>query len=132
MKRKEIVEINDISVPKNQNKVLDLNGFHLYEERQSTLRATGIIQGERRVRVRRSIPSSTKLKDTAKTWTPEKGEPTSKTSWKNIRSNGFQCGNLSTKCKGQQDILKNSSSPPATEQTQKVCNKKRVHLPYAR
>ena len=114
------METNDISVSKDQNKVLNLNGFHLHEERQSTLRATGIIQGERRVRVRRSIPSSTKLKDTAKTWTPEKGEAMSKTSQKKILSNAFQCQNLSTKCKGQQDILKNSSSPPATEQTQKV------------
>ena len=44
----------------------------------------------------------------------------SKTSQKKILSNAFQCRNLNTKCKGQQDILKNSSSPPATEQTQKV------------
>ena len=48
----------------------------------------------------------------------------SKTSQKKILSNAFQCRNLSTKCKGQQDILKNSSSPPATEQTQKVVTTK--------
>lgn len=67
MKRQEMVETKDISVPKDQIKVLDLKGFHLHEERQSTLRATGISQGERQVRVRCSIPSSTELKDTAKT-----------------------------------------------------------------
>ena len=76
------------------------------------------------MRVRCSIPSSTELKDTAKTWIPQKGEATYKPSWKNILSNAFQCGNLSTKCKGQQDILKHSSSPPATEQTQKVVTTK--------
>ena len=119
-----MVETKDISVPKDQIKVLDLKGFHLHEERQSTLRSTGISQGERNVRVRHSIQSTTELKDTAKTWIPQNGEATSKTSWKNIPRNAFQCGNLSTTCKGQQDILKHSSSPPATEQTQKVVTTK--------
>ena len=118
------METNDISVSKDQNKVLDLNEFHLHEERQSTLRSTGISQGERNARVRHSIQSTTELKDTAKTWITEKGEAMSKTSQKKILSNAFQCRNLNTKCKGQQDILKNSSSPPATEQTQKVVTTK--------
>jgi hypothetical protein len=39
MKRQEMVETKDISVPKDQIKVLDLKGFHLHEERQSTLRS---------------------------------------------------------------------------------------------
>lgn len=104
--------------------MLDRNGFHFHEKRQSTLRSTGISQGERNARVRHSIQSTTELKDTAKTWITEKGEAMSKTSQKKILSNAFQCQNLSTKCKGQQDILKNSSSPPATEQTQKVVTTK--------
>ena len=48
----------------------------------------------------------------------------SKTSQKKILSNAFHCRNLNTKCKGQQDILNQSSSPPATEQTQKVVTTK--------
>ena len=38
------METNDISVSKDQNKVLDLNEFHLHEERQSTLSSQAYVR----------------------------------------------------------------------------------------
>ncbi|GAB1298174.1 hypothetical protein APTSU1_001341000 [Apodemus speciosus] len=126
MKRYERVETKEISVPKDKIEVMDLNGFHLHEERQSTLISTGVSQEDRLARVRPSIPSCTQLQDKAKTWIPEKGEATSISSWQNIPRKAFQYGNLSTQCKEQQDSLKNSSPLPATEHTQNVLTRKKL------
>jgi hypothetical protein len=68
MRSHQRFNIQDFRIPKAKIKRKDLNEFHLHEQRQRMIKSQGISQGERLERVRPSISSSTKLKDTTKTW----------------------------------------------------------------
>ncbi|XP_028623022.1 LOW QUALITY PROTEIN: spermatogenesis-associated protein 31A6-like [Grammomys surdaster] len=80
-----------------------------------------ISQGEMLEKVRPSIPSSTKLEDTAKTESQYslnvigKRNTPSKSSLKTISWNAAQNEDLCTKYKGQGDSLRNESPPQVTE-----------------
>lgn len=83
-RRHRRVETQEFRVPKDKIKVNDLKVFPPHRETQRITRPRGISQGTCLGTVRSSIPSSTQLKDTAKTgsqsslYIPKKGEaPTS-------------------------------------------------------
>ena len=59
------METQEFRIPKDKIKVKD--HIHSHEERQSNIISRGIRKGERIAKLRPSIPSSTKLKDTANT-----------------------------------------------------------------
>lgn len=124
MKTHERVETKEISVLEDKIKLMDPKWLHHYEERQSIIRSTGIRQGESLGRMSPSVPSSMQLNDT--TWKPEKGEITSKCSWKNIRSNPLQCENFSRKYNRQGDSLQNDHPPASTVQMQEVVTRYKV------
>ncbi|GAB1298173.1 Gene model 906, (NCBI) [Apodemus speciosus] len=121
MKRHQRVETKETNIPKDTIEVTDLKGVHPHEEGWSTIRSTDIRQGERLGSVKPSIPSSTQLKDTTKTWIPEKGEATPKSSW-----NALQYGNSRTKYLGQGDSLQDDCLPSATEQIQETVTRNKV------
>ncbi|XP_031220249.1 spermatogenesis-associated protein 31A1-like isoform X2 [Mastomys coucha] len=121
MKSYEGVEPKEISMTKANIELKDFKGFQPHKERQSTIRSEAISQGERLGRVRPSISSSTHLKDTAKTWIPEKGEATSQSS-----CNALQYENFSTKYHRQGDSLQNHCPPSAAEQIQNVVTRNKV------
>ena len=118
MRRHQRLETQEFRIPKDKINVKDHMGFHSHEERQSNIISRGIRKGERIVKLRPSIPSSTKLKDTANTslYISGKGEAPPNTFWKNILSNDMeQYGNLSTKYKGKGHSLKNKSPTLTTK-----------------
>ncbi|GAB1298177.1 Gene model 906, (NCBI) [Apodemus speciosus] len=121
MKRHQRVETKETSIPKDTTEVTDLKGVHPHEEGWSTIRSTDIRQGERLGSVKPSIPSSTQLKDATKTWIPEKGEATPKSSW-----NALQYENSSTKYLGQGDSLQDDCLPSAAEQIQETVTRNKI------
>lgn len=126
MRRHERVETGEICVSNEKLEVKDFRGLHAHEEKQITIRSRAISQGERLGRVDPSIPSSTQIRDTTKTWIPGKGEVTSKSSWNNITRTASQYGNFSTKYLGQGDSLENVLLTPGTEQIQEVETRNKV------
>lgn len=126
MRRHERVETGEICVSNEKLEVKDFRGLHAHEEKQITIRSRAISQGERLGRVDPSIPSSTQIRDTTKTWIPGKGEVTSKSSWNNITKTASQYGNFSTKYLGQGDSLENVLLTPGTEQIQEVETRNKV------
>ena len=124
MRTHERVETEEISVLQDKIKLLDPKWLHHHEENQSIVRSTGIRQGESLGRMSPSVPSSMQLNDT--TWKPEKGEITSKCSWKNIRSNPLQYENFSRKYNRQGDSLQNDHPPASTVQMQEVVTRCKV------
>jgi hypothetical protein len=100
MRSYEGLKTKEVSMPKYKIRVKDLKGLHPHEERQSIRQSRGISWGESLGTEKSSIPSSTHLKDTVKTWIPEKAEVTSERSW-----NALQYENLSTKYLGQGNSL---------------------------
>nr|XP_034365777.1 spermatogenesis-associated protein 31A6-like [Arvicanthis niloticus] len=121
MRRHERVETENVSVPKDKIEVMELKEAHPGEERQSIIQSRGMNQGETLGRERPSIPSSTQLKDRTKTWVPEKGDATYKSS-----QNDLQYENFSTKYLGQGDSLQHERPPSAAEQMQEVITRNKV------
>ncbi|XP_038952255.2 spermatogenesis-associated protein 31E1-like [Rattus norvegicus] len=126
MRRHERVETGKICVPKENIEAKDFKGFHAHEEKEITIRSTAISQGERLGRVNPSIPSSTQIRDTTKTWIPGEGEGISKSSWNNITRNASKYRTSSTKYIGQGDSLENVFPTSGTGQIQEVVTKHKV------
>lgn len=126
MRTHERVDTQENRVPKKKILIWDHNKVYPHEERQGTIRSRALSHGEKHERVKPSIPSSTHVKDTAKSQIPEKGEATSKSSWKNIPRYVLQYGKHSTKYTGLGDSLKIDHPPPAAEHTQGNLTRKMV------
>eukprot|EP00073_Rattus_norvegicus_P053801 XP_017456185.1 PREDICTED: spermatogenesis-associated protein 31E1-like isoform X2 [Rattus norvegicus] len=126
MRRHDRVETGEIYVPEEKLEVKDFKGSHPHEEKQITIRPRAISQGERLGRVSPSIPSSTQIKDTTKTWIPGKGEVTSKSSWNKISKTASKYGKVSKKYLGQGDSLENVLQTSGTEQIQEAVTKNKV------
>ncbi|XP_034365592.1 uncharacterized protein LOC117713500 [Arvicanthis niloticus] len=134
MRSDQSVETREFSVHEDKTEAKDDNTFQSHEERPSILKSGEIRRnGERLERVKPSIPSSTQLKDTAKTesqsflYKQRKREASPKSSLKNIRRDAAPNGNHDTNCRGQGDSLNNKSPSPATEQIQEVTGRGNIY-----
>ncbi|XP_038952252.1 spermatogenesis-associated protein 31A6-like [Rattus norvegicus] len=132
----ERADTEENRVLKDKIRINHLKDLCLHKERQGSIRPTAISQGERLGRSRPCSLSSTQLKDTVKTRTSDKGEATSKSSWKSDIREILKHGYVGSKDIGQGDTSKKDQPPAVAERTEEDWTGKKVicsmiaHLQY--